>query len=218
MTWHEQAACSGLEGRVFFDDIWGEDAEGEPLPPVPEALERAKAVCAGCPVRLACHLEVMALEGDAADSRRFGLRGGVTPSQRYSIWRRDMIRCEVCLEAYDPLGLVAGDVVCSCGDFSEPEIGDDGDAWYPRHDGLLRRLVTYLLAETKPGDRVLPPYKMLEALGHRRKDDMPLVYRRLIDDGMLEQGASRGEYYRRAGKGALQRWAPPGRGRRQPQM
>lgn len=213
MRWDERAACAGMPMAMFFEDIWpdGEDAD-EPL--IPEALERARDVCRSCPVRVQCHLAAMDEEGGAAESRRFGLRGGVTPAQRYSIWRRDSTRCDQCGEAYDPLGLVAGEAVCECGSFTEPPIPDDGDTWYPRHDGLLARLTEYLLERTEPGDRILPPYRMLEALGHRRKDDMPLVYQRLIDDGLIERGPGRGEYYRRAGRGALLRWKPPARRRR----
>jgi hypothetical protein len=213
VEWEDRAACTGLPTSMFFEDIWPEDEEGEPLPTDTEALERARAVCASCPVRLQCHLAAMSEEDGAADSRRFGLRGGITPSQRYSVWRRDSVRCERCGETYDPLGLVAGEAVCECGFFSEPRIPDDGDEWYPRHDALLQRLVDHLLETTVPGDRILPPYRMLEALGHRRKDDMPLVYQRLIDDGLIEKGEGRGEYYRRAGKGALVRWLPPARRR-----
>jgi hypothetical protein len=207
-SWRDRAACSGLSVSTFYEDVWPETDEGEPLPLIPGAYERARAVCETCPVRLACHSEAMEEEGDAADGRRYGIRGGVTPSQRYSIWRRDSMACDQCGEVYDPLGLVEGEVVCACGTFSEPPIGPDGDTWYPRHDGLLKRLVDYLLAETKPGDRILPPYRMLEALGHRRKDDMPLVYEKLIADGLIEKGPGRGEYYRRAGKAALSRWHP----------
>lgn len=212
MGWEDRAACAGLPGSMFFGDIWpdGEEQDG---PLDADALARARAVCASCPVRVQCYTAALAEEAGAAESRRFGVRGGTTPAQRYSIWRRDSSTCERCGEVYDPLGLIEGEVVCACGAFSEPVIPDVGDTWYPRHDGLLQRLVDYLLEHTKPGDQILPPYRMLEALGHRRKDDMPLVYERLIEDGLIERGEKRGVYYRRAGKGALLRWRPPARRR-----
>jgi WhiB family redox-sensing transcriptional regulator len=213
-AWEDRAACSNMPTSMFFEDVAPEDDEGNPLPLNQDALARARAVCQSCPVRTDCYLAAMAEEGGAAESRRYGIRGGTTPGQRYSIWRRDSLRCERCNEAYDPLGLVAGEAVCGCGFNTEPPIADVGDTWYPRHDGLLARLIDYLLENTKPGDRILPPYRMLEALGHRRKDDMPLVYQRLIDDGLIEKGPGRGEYYRRAGKGALLRWSPPAHRRR----
>lgn len=210
MSWEDRAACAGLPTDRFFDDVWPEDGDGGTAFDV-TAFEDARAVCASCPVRLSCYEDAMTREAGSAQSRRFGMRAGVTPSQRYSIWRRDAISCEVCDETYDPLGLVAGDVVCACGTFEEPPIPPAGDEWFPRHDGLLKRLVTYLLAETKPEERILPPYRMLVALGHRRKDDMPLVYERLIADGLIRRGPGRGEYYRCAGKLALASWIPPQR-------
>jgi hypothetical protein len=195
---------------MFFESIWPEDDEG--AQGFDEAgYGKAKAVCAGCPVRLQCYSEVMKDEGPSAQARRFGLRGGVTPQQRYSIWRRDALSCERCLETYDPLGLAAGEVVCSCGSFDEPAIPVSGDEWFPRHEGLLKRLTEYLLRETQPGDRILPPYRMLVALGHRRKDDLPLVYDRLIADGLILRGEGRGVYYRAAGHRALAAWIPPSR-------
>lgn len=212
--WLERAACAGLPGEMFFDDVFPEDDEGLPLEPVPPALAKARAVCASCPVRMQCYVEAMEQEDGAARDRRHGVRAGTTPAQRYSLWRRDAVRCEQCGEVYDPLGVIEGEVVCSCGSFQEPPIPDDGDLWYPRHDALLARLTDYLLEHTEAGDRILPPYRMLEVLGHRRKDDMPLVYQRLIDDGLIERGEGRGVYYRRAGKRALADWVPPARRRR----
>lgn len=205
MSWGERAACSGLPVNRFFNDVWPDE---ETLAIDEEAFDRARSVCASCPVRLNCFEAAMIEEGGSAVTRRWGVRGGVTPAQRYSIWRRDASACEQCSETFDPLGLVEGEVVCSCGDFTEPPIPLDGDTWYPRHDALLKRLIDYLLERTKPGDRILPPYRMLLELGHRRKDDLPLCYDRLIADGLILRGEGRGEYYRAAGKQALADWAP----------
>lgn len=213
MSWVDRAACYGLGDRTFFDDPWPLFADGEQGCD-PDAVAKARDVCAGCPVRVQCFSDAMEVEDGAAEVMRHGMRGGVTPSQRYSIWRRDSASCIECGETYDPLGLVAGEAVCGCGSFSEPPIPDTGDEWYPRHDALLAKLTTYLLEETEPGDRILPPYRMLEALGHRRKDDMPLCYDRLIADGLIERGEGRGVYYRRAGRQALATWRPPARRRR----
>jgi hypothetical protein len=210
VTWYDRAACADLPGAWFFDAIW-EPGEEVDAAMDAEALERAERICAGCPVRVDCHVAALTEEGGAAENRRYGVRGGITPAQRYSVWRRDSARCDRCGEVFDPLGLVAGEVVCGCGEFSEPTIPATGDEWYPRHDGLLARLTEYLLKHTEPGDRILPPYRMLEALGHRRKDDMPLVYQRLVDDGLISRGEARGVYYRLAAPGALRRWRPPAR-------
>lgn len=215
MSWVARAACAGLGDEVFFDDPWPLDDEGVEGWNQ-DAVDRARAVCAGCPVRIPCYEAAMLEEDGSAEVMRHGMRGGATPSQRYSIWRRDSGSCIQCGETYDPLGLVAGDVVCGCGSFSEPPIPDTGDEWYPRHDALLAKLTSYLLEKTEPGDRILPPYRMLEELGHRRKDDMPLCYDRLIADGLIVRGEGRGVYFRAAGRQALANWRPPARRRTLP--
>jgi hypothetical protein len=209
--WEDRAACSGLPGEMFFEDVFLEDDDGVVKEIDRPALARARAVCAACPVRDQCFTAAMEEEAGSAQARRFGVRAGTTPGQRYSIWRRDVQQCDRCGERYDPLGIVAGEVVCSCGFFEEPPIPDEGDVWYPRHDNLLRRLTDHLLEKTSPGDKIPGPTRMLEVLGHRRKDDMPLVYRRLEDDGLIERGDGRGEYFRRAGRQALLSWRPPAR-------
>jgi hypothetical protein len=218
MSWVDRAACHGLGDPTFFAAPWPVDYDEEAGDEVTGfdqgALDRARAICSSCPVRVPCFVDAMEVEGGSAEVMRHGLRGGVTPSQRYSIWRRDSASCIQCGETYDPLGLVVGDVVCGCGEFTEPPIPDTGDEWYPRHDALLAKLTTYLLEQTEPGDRILPPYRMLEALGHRRKDDMPLCYDRLIADGLIERGEGRGVYFRRAGRQALASYRPPARRRR----
>jgi hypothetical protein len=214
LDWRDRAACSALPLSLFFEDVYPSNDDGTDGALIPEALERARGICASCPVRLACHEDAMTHEAGAAANRRHGVSGGLTPAQRYSLWRRDSWRCEQCGELYDPLGIVAGEAVCICGWNEEPPIPDAGDQWFPRHDELLRLLIAWLLEETVPGDRVPPPYKMLEILGYRRKDDMPLIYARLLDDGLLMRGDGRGVYFRRAGRGALASWQPPARRRR----
>ena len=211
MSFYDRAACLGLPPEMFFEDVWVEDDEGTVVDVNEDALARARAVCAGCPVRVPCIEAAMDEEDGSADARRHGMRAGLTPSQRYSIWRRDSLRCIQCRETYDPLGLIAGEAVCGCGSFTEPPIPDEGDTWYPRHDALLAKLIEYLLTKTKPGDRILPPYRMLLELGHRRKDDLPLCYERLIDDGLIVRGEGRGVYFRAAGHQALASWVPPAR-------
>lgn len=209
--WRETAACRNVPSRVFFEDAFPENDEGNSIPD-PAGVARARAFCARCPVRLQCHEDTTRVEAGYALYRRFGIFAGLTPGQRYSLWRRDSWRCDRCLEVYDPQGIVAGDAVCSCGWFSEPPIPDEGDLWFPRHDLLLERFIAWLVDNTEPGDRVPPPYKMLEILGYRRKDDMPLIYARLLDDGLLERGEGRA-VWRKAGKAAFKVWRPPAKRR-----
>lgn len=214
--WVAKAACDGLGDTPFFDDIWTVEEDGTEVGPDEEALATARAICASCPTRLECFVDVMDDEEGYALSRRAGFRAGLTPAQRYSIWRRDVVRCIQCREVYDPMGVAAGEVVCECGEFTEEPVPDEGDTWYPRHDVLLKKLVTYLVENTKPGDRILPPYRMMRELGHRRKDDMPVCYERLIDDGLIVRGERVGEYYRSGSHRALVSWVPAHRRRNRP--
>ena len=62
-AWTREAACVG-ESRLFDSEHYA---------------QRAKTVCAGCPVRLVC-LEAALLE--EAGGPRFGVRGGLTASER----------------------------------------------------------------------------------------------------------------------------------------
>lgn len=207
--WGKRAACRDFPTAMFFEDVEPEDDEGNPLPLDLEGLDRARSVCGRCPVRLQCYQAAMEEEGGAARLQRHGVRGGITAAQRYSVWRRDSMSCDRCGEVYDPLGLVEGETVCECGATDETPIDPEGDRWYPRHDALLQKLIAWLIENTQPGDRIPPPYQMLLLLGHRRKDDLPLAYEKLIDDGLIERGEGRGEYYRKEGARAFKSWVPP---------
>lgn len=66
MTWHDHAACRGMDLAIFFPRI-GENAT------------TAKAVCAGCPVREDCLHDALATE---VKTKRFGIRGGLSPVER----------------------------------------------------------------------------------------------------------------------------------------
>ena len=70
LSWRVQAACGGVEAILFFPD-----ADDDP------ALE-AKAVCARCPVRVAC-LDHALRNGETA-----GVWGGTTERDRRRIVRQ----------------------------------------------------------------------------------------------------------------------------------
>lgn len=50
-------------------------------------IAEAKAICASCPLREACLAEALRQESDSDHSRRFGIRGGCTPPERYRLYR-----------------------------------------------------------------------------------------------------------------------------------
>ena len=69
VVWRQLGACTGLEPTMFYPD------DGD------EALE-AKAVCAGCGVRVAC------LEHALASREKEGIWGGATERERRRIIRQ----------------------------------------------------------------------------------------------------------------------------------
>ncbi len=66
--WHQDARCAQIGGDGFFPSL---TALGE--------VAAAKRVCAGCPVRAECLADVLAWE---QPTRRFGIAGGLTPTER----------------------------------------------------------------------------------------------------------------------------------------
>ena len=69
MKWRELGACRGLEPGMFFPDEEDDAAD-------------AKAVCAGCDVRVAC------LEHAVAIREKQGVWGGATERERRRIIRQ----------------------------------------------------------------------------------------------------------------------------------
>jgi WhiB family redox-sensing transcriptional regulator len=69
-TWQEHAACRGMNGELFFP------VSEKPDNPI---VQRARAVCAGCPVVLRC--AEWALNTNLSD----GIFGGLTSIERRRI-------------------------------------------------------------------------------------------------------------------------------------
>jgi hypothetical protein len=67
-SWHHEAACAGMPAETFH-------------PPAADrpAVEAAKLICQGCPVRVECLADILAWE---LPSRRSGILGGLTPGDR----------------------------------------------------------------------------------------------------------------------------------------
>lgn len=76
--WWQMAACVGHPTEWFFPDGGGE-----------RAYDRGKTVCAGCTVRAQC----LALAQDfVTTGDRYGLFGGLTPTERRMARREDAHR------------------------------------------------------------------------------------------------------------------------------
>lgn len=78
--WRNLADCRGKADLMYHPSF---DREG--LDPNPEALEAARAVCGGCPVRRDCLKDAM------ANFEKFGVWGGLTYRERHSL-RRKVLR------------------------------------------------------------------------------------------------------------------------------
>jgi WhiB family redox-sensing transcriptional regulator len=72
-TWHERAACRGLDTGTFYA------RDGQRARSLREHEQRAKAICAGCPVIAEC----LAYALDANEP--WGVWGGQTVDERHAI-------------------------------------------------------------------------------------------------------------------------------------
>ncbi len=77
-TWVQRAACAGTAAPDRF----------YPLPDQADEVQAAKALCGGCPVSDECLTE--ALE----TNDRYGIRGGITESERLVLHRLGTVRWE----------------------------------------------------------------------------------------------------------------------------
>jgi len=69
-TWTDFASCRSIGGDLWFPEV------GEPT------WVAARRICESCPVMWQCRDWVMRTELGFDRSRRFGITGGLTPSQR----------------------------------------------------------------------------------------------------------------------------------------
>jgi WhiB family redox-sensing transcriptional regulator len=70
LSWRVQAACGGVDAALFFPE-----ADDDPA-------NEAKAVCAECPVRIACFDHAM------GNGEKAGVWGGTTERERRRILRQ----------------------------------------------------------------------------------------------------------------------------------
>lgn len=72
-SWRDDAACLDMPGDVFFP-VRGNSRKDDPT--YDAQIAEAKAICAGCPVRVDC------LDWALATGQAFGIWGGLTPDER----------------------------------------------------------------------------------------------------------------------------------------
>jgi WhiB family redox-sensing transcriptional regulator len=93
--WKDDAACAGNDPRHFFPDDFGAAVV---------SYQRARAVCARCPVRSLCLDAAMDREGDDAPEDRSGMWGGLSPEQRAALARARQPRPTVLTAWVRPTG------------------------------------------------------------------------------------------------------------------
>lgn len=76
--WRDRAVCAEVGGDLFMPP---DEPEHHPV----YSAQRAKAVCARCPVRAACLEDAMQYEGEFGTGGRSGVWGGLTPDQRAAL-------------------------------------------------------------------------------------------------------------------------------------
>jgi WhiB family redox-sensing transcriptional regulator len=74
--WLKQAACraDGIDPDEMFPDN------------NPAGITHARQICAPCPVREQCLADAMATEGTRTARNRYGIRAGLTGSQRRALY------------------------------------------------------------------------------------------------------------------------------------
>lgn len=82
--WRLLAACALVDPETFYPVDIADDAP---------AVARAKRVCAGCPVRVECLVDVMAGEDPA---RRWGVTAGLTPTERAGLFASRRVTAARC--------------------------------------------------------------------------------------------------------------------------
>lgn len=72
MSWRSRAACKDVSFDVFFPEKYR------------QSPTTARRICAACPVRMSCLEEAMRVE----DTWRYGIYGGLTPTERGELAKR----------------------------------------------------------------------------------------------------------------------------------
>jgi hypothetical protein len=85
LDWRTGAACL-LLAEDGYEDLMFPDPGDRP------AVRFAQRICDPCPVWETCLLDALADEGGKTKDNRFGIRGGLTPSQRYGVYTRSRLR------------------------------------------------------------------------------------------------------------------------------
>jgi WhiB family redox-sensing transcriptional regulator len=83
MDWHAFAACAAAvrAGTADIDDWFPSRGDGR------NYYARARAICAGCPVRAECLADALAYEQHTRSGEVAGMFGALSPQQRVQLRR-----------------------------------------------------------------------------------------------------------------------------------
>jgi WhiB family redox-sensing transcriptional regulator len=78
-SWEHQAACRSVNDPELFFPINYTSPTGL------LQIEEAKAICSTCPVEACCLNDILSVEKRASVDSRHGIRGGMTPEERFQL-------------------------------------------------------------------------------------------------------------------------------------
>ena len=79
-AWETQAACRRYDPEIWFPQSYtGPTALAQ--------ISEAQRICNSCPVKAACLDDAMGREGNKSSENRHGICGGLTPDERYQLYR-----------------------------------------------------------------------------------------------------------------------------------
>lgn len=168
-NWVESAACAGLPTQAFFSSALNRTA-----------INRAKLVCQGCPVRAQC--------ADYGKDERFGIWGGMTPRERNSRFRYSGDWVEVLgsrrrLRALAALGYGTGHL--------ELELKDRGITHLTRH-GLQWIREGGLRTDAETADIITRLYRELSRAGINHRGRSIVARKQAAREGWPGPDAWRG--------------------------
>lgn len=176
--WLNEATCwrEGHAPSVFDNDIWSQNRSVDL-----DALDKARSICARCPVRAECGDMEMQHEVGLSGKNRYVFFAGLTPAQRAVIeqrgdWTKDK-------------GFVDRDVdpIQFNSDYAADGlrvVSERGEDWDEKHTAVARELLGWI-AVTMAVGQILPPYRTLARQIKRRDATVRRVLEALVEDGML---------------------------------
>lgn len=185
--WLDDAVCGyrhqNIEPAAFDSDIWPGEGRQTNL----DAMDRARGICAVCPVRAECGDAGMKFEVGLSGKNRYTFYAGLTPAQRALIEQRgDWSEAEGFKDrGIDPLTFNAEYAV----DGVRP-VSEKGSDWTDRHTSVARDILAWVSVTFTTG-QYLPSYRDIARTVKARDAYVRRVLEALAEDGIL-RGTQKG--------------------------